>query len=165
MVHLRSQYHVVIIGLLLSPMNLRGMPALAQISPDQTLGSESSVVRSDVTLNGAVVDLIDGGATRGTNLFHSFDQFNVNESQHVYFNNPQGIESILTRVTGNDASDIMGTLGVNGNADLFLLNPNGIVFGENARLDVGGSFFATTNIYIVINFIFMTVKYIFHFFK
>ena len=144
MVHLRSQYHVVIIGLLLSPMNLRGMPALAQISPDQTLGSESSVVRSDVTLNGAVVDLIDGGATRGTNLFHSFDQFNVNESQHVYFNNPQGIESILTRVTGNDASDIMGTLGVNGNADLFLLNPNGIVFGENARLDIGGSFFATT---------------------
>ncbi len=55
-----------------------------------------------------------------------------------------GIENILGRVTGANSSEILGTLGVLGNADLFLINPNGIIFGENARLDVAGSFVGTT---------------------
>jgi filamentous hemagglutinin family protein len=64
--------------------------------------------------------------------------------QRVYFANPSGIANILSRVTGRDVSDIMGTLGVDGAANLFLLNPNGIIFGPNARLDVRGSFTAST---------------------
>ncbi|MEL7246132.1 MAG: filamentous hemagglutinin N-terminal domain-containing protein, partial [Cyanobacteria bacterium J06573_2] len=76
--------------------------------------------------------------------FHSFQEFNINNGQSVYFNNPSGIENILTRVTGKNASNIFGTLGVDGAANLFLINPNGIVFGENARLDLGGSFVGTT---------------------
>ena len=71
-------------------------------------------------------------------------EFNVGEGSNVYFANPDGIANILTRVTGNNISEIFGTVGVNGAANLFLLNPNGIVFGENAALDVSGSFFATT---------------------
>jgi len=118
--------------------------AIAQITPDGTLGGESSRVTEDVTIRGANGDRIDGGAIRGSNLFHSFSEFNVNEGQRVYFANPSGISNILGRVTGTDVSDIMGTLGVDGNADLFLLNPNGIIFGPNARLDIGGSFFAST---------------------
>ncbi|NEP01058.1 MAG: filamentous hemagglutinin N-terminal domain-containing protein [Symploca sp. SIO2E9] len=77
-------------------------------------------------------------------LFHSFSEFNVNEGERVYFNNPSGIDNILTRVTGSNLSNILGTLGVDGGANLFLLNPNGIVFGPNARLDIQGSFFGST---------------------
>ncbi|MEH2236703.1 two-partner secretion domain-containing protein [Nostoc sp.] len=87
---------------------------------------------------------MDGGATRGANLFHSFQEFNVGELQRVYFANPTGISNILTRVTGSNISNILGTLGVNGSANLFFLNPNGILFGNNARLDVAGSFVAST---------------------
>ena len=47
-------------------------------------------------------------------------------------------------MTGGNASNILGTLGVDGAANLFLMNPNGILFGENARLDLGGSFVGTT---------------------
>lgn len=118
--------------------------ASAQITPDNTLGNESSRVLPDTTVRGAAGTLIDGGATRGVNLFHSFSQFNVGNGERVYFANPTGINNILTRVTGNNASNIFGTLGVDGNANLFLLNSNGIVFGQNAQLDVSGSFFATT---------------------
>jgi filamentous hemagglutinin family protein len=115
--------------------------ALAQPVPDSTLGSENS----RVTPMTPTIDQINGGATRGANLFHSFQEFNVGEGRSVYFTNPAGIENILTRVTGTNLSNILGTLGVRGgNANLFLINPNGIIFGPNARLDVGGSFVAST---------------------
>jgi filamentous hemagglutinin family protein len=118
--------------------------ALAQIVPDQTLGAESSVINPNVNIEGTLSDQIEGGAIRGTNLFHSFEEFNVREGQGAYFLNPVGIEHILSRVTGNNISQILGKLGVLGNADLFLINPNGIVFGPNATLDLKGSFLATT---------------------
>ncbi|AOW99271.1 hypothetical protein BJP34_07200 [Moorena producens PAL-8-15-08-1] len=118
--------------------------ALADIVPDGTLGAEGSVVIPNTTVRGEIADKIEGGATRGANLFHSFQEFNVGELQRVYFANPSGIENILTRVTGGNLSNILGTLGVDGAANLFLLNPNGIVFGSQARLDVAGSFFAST---------------------
>ncbi|HEY9607212.1 MAG TPA: DVUA0089 family protein [Allocoleopsis sp.] len=121
-----------------------GSPALAQITPDGSLGAETSVVTPNVSIGGLPADRIDGGATRGANLFHSFLEFNVGNGQRVYFANPTGIENILSRVTGNNLSNIFGTLGVNGGANLFLLNPNGIIFGPNAKLDIGGSFVAST---------------------
>jgi filamentous hemagglutinin family protein len=117
---------------------------LAQIVPDNTLGAEGSVVTPNVNIQGIQGDRIDGGATRGANLFHSFQEFNVGEGRGAYFANPTGIENILTRVTGGNASNILGRLGVLGGANLFLLNPQGIVFGPNASLDIQGSFVATT---------------------
>ncbi|NJO65255.1 MAG: filamentous hemagglutinin N-terminal domain-containing protein [Richelia sp. RM2_1_2] len=116
----------------------------AQIVPDSTLGNENSRVTPNSNVRGLPATLIEGGATRGVNLFQSFSQFNVGDGQRVYFANPAGIDNILTRVTGNSVSNVLGTLGVNGNANLFFLNPNGIVFGQNSRLDVAGSFLATT---------------------
>ena len=119
-------------------------PAVAQIIPDSTLGSERSQVRSGVRIQGQASDQIEGGAVRGASLFHSFQDFNVGEEQRVFFANPPGVSNILTRVTGNHLSNIQGRLGVEGNANLFLLNPNGIVFGSGAELDLRGSFTAST---------------------
>jgi filamentous hemagglutinin family protein len=116
--------------------------ATAQLTPDTSLGAESSIVNPNV-VNG--IDLITGGATRNSNLFHSFQDFNVDAGRGAYFSNPDGIANILTRVTGRNPSSIQGILGVLGNANLFLINPNGISFGPNAILDLrGGSFFGST---------------------
>ena len=117
---------------------------LTQIIPDNTLGTESSAVTPNDNIKGILSERINGGATRDANLFHSFQDFNVREGRGAYFTNPTGIENILTRVTGSNASNILGRLGVLGGANLFLLNPNGMVFGPNASLDIQGSFVATT---------------------
>ncbi|MBP5971802.1 filamentous hemagglutinin N-terminal domain-containing protein [Brasilonema sp. CT11] len=121
-----------------------GNSASAQIVPDNTLGNEKSQVTNNPNIRGLPAQLIEGGAIRGVNLFQSFSQFNVGNGERVYFANPAGIQNILSRVTGNDPSKIFGLLGVNGNANLFFINPNGIIFGQNARLDVAGSFVGTT---------------------
>ena len=119
------------------------VPIRAQIIPDNTLGSENSSI-APFQINGINFNLINGGAQRGVNLFHSFSDFNVGDGQRVYFANPSNVQNILTRVTGGNASNILGTLGVTGAANLFLINPSGILFGKNASLDVRGSFLATT---------------------
>ena len=124
--------------------------ALAQLTPDNTLGAENSIVTPQ-----QLRDLIQGGAIRDNTLFHSFDEFNVGSDRGVFFDlqNNTDILNIFTRVTGSNSSNILGTLGVLqdalnsnilGNANLFLLNPNGITFGGNASLQLNGSFFATT---------------------
>ncbi len=115
--------------------------AQSQPIADDTLGSDRSiVVPLDSNTPG---DRIEGGARRGDNLFHSLQQLNVDTGRSVYFSDP-GVNNIITRVTGGTNSQIDGVLGVLGNANLFLINPSGIIFGANARLDVGGAFTATT---------------------
>lgn len=116
--------------------------ALAQIAPDRTLGSESSVVIPQTP--DSPVDVISGGATRGANLFHSFEQFSIPTGRTASFNNVVDIQNIISRVTGSSISNIDGLIRANGAANLFFINPNGIIFGQNARLDIGGSFIAST---------------------
>ncbi|MGK7946355.1 MAG: filamentous hemagglutinin N-terminal domain-containing protein, partial [Microcystaceae cyanobacterium] len=134
-----SRYLSIIILSALLPflMQKRGV---SQVIPDQTLGSESS----NVTPINANFDRIDGGAVRGSHLFHSFSQFNIPDSHSVYFSNPAVIQTIFSRVTGNTPSEIMGRLGVLGDANLVFMNPHGVIFGQNASLDISGSFVVTT---------------------
>ncbi|PSB47501.1 hypothetical protein C7B80_09185 [Cyanosarcina cf. burmensis CCALA 770] len=119
---------------------LAQVPPDSQLRPDNTLGVDNSIVNSSPD----GIDTISGGATRGSNLFHSFEQFSIPNGRAALFDNGANIQNILTRVTGGSRSEIDGILAARGTANLFLLNPNGIIFGENARLIVGGSFIATT---------------------
>ncbi|NEO39931.1 MAG: filamentous hemagglutinin N-terminal domain-containing protein [Moorea sp. SIOASIH] len=111
--------------------------ATAQISSDGTL---STTVTSDDGVN----FLIESGVRTSDNLFHSFSEFSVPSNGSAFFNNAGDIVNIFSRVTGGNISNIDGLIRANGKANLFLINPAGIIFGENASLNIGGSFFATT---------------------
>ena len=87
---------------------------------------------------------IVGGTRAGNNLFHSFKQFSINSNTTASFEHNLNIDNIFSRVTGGNISQIDGLIQTKGEANLFLINPAGIIFGANARLDVGGSFVATT---------------------
>jgi len=99
-----------------------------------------------MTPDGNRIDISGGTLSRDkANLFHSFSQFGLNQDQIANFGSNPSIRNILGRVTGGDASIINGLIQVSGgNSNLFLMNPAGIIFGSNARLNVPASFTATT---------------------
>jgi filamentous hemagglutinin family protein len=87
---------------------------------------------------------INGGERTGNNLFYSFEEFSIPEGMEAVFENATDIENIFTRITEESVSNIEGILKTQGGANFFLVNSNGIIFGQNAQLNVGGSFIATT---------------------
>lgn len=122
---------------------LRMAIAAGGIATDGTMGPAQ-------TLGGKIdVDIEQNlGTTVGKNLFHSFSEFNVNSGQTVTFkeSTPNALDNVISRVTGGSQSDINGTLRStpDGHANLYLVNPSGVMFGKDARIDVPGAFHAST---------------------
>ena len=108
----------------------------AQISPDGTLSTEV-----DLSNDGFE---ISGGTVKGDNLFHSFQEFSLPSGNTAQFNNSPNIDNIIGRVTGGSVSEINGLIRADSDANLILINPAGINFGADARLDIGGSFLGST---------------------
>ncbi len=127
---------VWLVGSLTGWCSINSSSVQAQITTDGTLGTEVDTVDN--------VTEITGGTRANSNLFHSFQDFSLDTDNTAFFNNASNISNIISRVTGGNISSIEGLIRANGNANLILINPSGINFGEGARLDIGGSFLGTT---------------------
>jgi filamentous hemagglutinin family protein len=115
----------------------------AQITLDGSLGPRGPLTGPHYRIGPEL------GQIRGSNLFHSFGEFNVPTAGSVSFAGPPTIANIVSRVTGGQPSAIDGVLRSEiAGANLFLLNPSGVLFGPNARLNVQGSFHVSTADYL-----------------
>jgi filamentous hemagglutinin family protein len=114
-------------------------PVQAQIVTDGSVGPKVSLRGGEIKIGA------DLGSRRGDNLFHSFEKFGIATGQTATFTGPGDIKNVISRVTGGEVSSIDGKLASKvGQADLYFLNPAGVMFGPNATLDVPGSFHVST---------------------
>ncbi len=111
----------------------------AQVITDGSLGSAQSLNGPDFQIDASL------GQQRGGNLFHSFQQFDLSSEQSAHFTGPSSVQNIISRITGGAASNLDGTVSVDiANANLYLINPAGFVFGANVQLDVSGDLHVST---------------------
>lgn len=126
----------------------------AQVTTDITATTSSLTLRTAVSSPNGNTTVITGGTQAGPNLFHSFKTFSVGTGALAQFKNagahpicpPSPIANIFARVIGGQASHIDGTIQTVGfgQANLWFMNPSGIIFGANAKLDITGSATFTT---------------------
>jgi filamentous hemagglutinin family protein len=119
------------------------LPTPAQISTDGSLGPSINLPGPNFQIGSEL------GQQHGPNLFHSFSDFNLSSHESATFSGPNSVQNILSRVTGGNPSNIDGLFrSTIPGANVYFLNPYGIMFGSNARLDVQGSFHASTADYL-----------------
>lgn len=133
----KQNYYFWITGLLSLCYLLKTDITQAQVTSDGTLSTQVQTTNN-------LTFTINNGNRVGNNLFHSFREFSVPTGGSATFANDVDVKNIFSRVTGSSISNIDGLLKTNGSANLFLINPNGIIFGSNAQLNIGGSFVAST---------------------
>ncbi|HAA26531.1 MAG TPA: hypothetical protein DCE56_01160, partial [Cyanobacteria bacterium UBA8553] len=116
--------------------------SISSVEAQQVAGD--GTLSTTVTSSNGLSFIINNGQRAGDNLFHSFSQFSIPTGGSALFNNAVDVKNIISRVTGGSVSQIDGLIQTNGTANLFLINPSGIIFGPNAQLNIGGSFVAST---------------------
>jgi len=124
------------------PILVNSLGANAEVTLDGSLGRNGALPGPNYLIGA------DLGQQRGGNLFHSFQDFNLNRFESATFSGPNSLNNIISRVTGGNPSNIDGLIRSTVPADMYFLNPNGIMFGPNARLDVQGSFHVSTADYL-----------------
>jgi len=108
-----------------------------RFSPAQTLVGPNYAITANL------------GKQVGGNLFHSFGQFGLSTGESAAFSGPATVNNVISRVTGGNPSPLNGRIQSNiAAANLYLINPNGIVFGPNATVNVSGGFHASTADYL-----------------
>jgi len=134
---------IVLMGLCL-PGIWYSLGLVQAASPITSSGLNTQVTLSAAPPAGKTQYDITGGTRPGggKNLFHSFGDFNIPNNNIANFLNDSGLatSNILGRVTGGNISNIFGTIQTTGfgNANLFMMNPAGFLFGPNATVNVGG---------------------------
>ena len=120
------------------------LSAIAQISTDDSLGTPAQ------TLTGPDFNIgQDLGKRAGNNLFHSFQDFNINAGESATFTGDADLQRVISRVTGGNISTIDGLLKSEiPNADFYFTNPAGFFFGPNAAIDIDGAFHVSTADYL-----------------
>jgi len=117
--------------------------AKAEVITDGSLGRRTVLPGPDYQIGA------DLGQQYGGNLFHSFQDFNLQASESATFSGANSVQNIISRVTGGNPSNIDGLIRSEiPDADMYFLNPYGIMFGPNAKLNVQGSFYASTADYL-----------------
>ncbi|MFZ4858966.1 MAG: filamentous hemagglutinin N-terminal domain-containing protein [Desulfuromonadaceae bacterium] len=115
----------------------------AGVVTDGTLGQAGALAGPNYAITSNL------GKQYGANLFHSFSTFNLSKGEIAQFSGAASIQNIISRVTGGSASSIDGTISSSIlGANVYLVNPSGIMFGPSASLDISGSFHASTADYI-----------------
>jgi len=129
--------YLVLLNILIFPV------VKAEVITDGSLGAKVELPGKDFQITPEL------GQQFGGNLFHSFQQFNLSEGESATFSGANSVQNIITRVTGGSPSMIDGTLrSTIPNADLYFLNPYGVMFGKNAKLDLQGGFHVSTADYL-----------------
>lgn len=114
-------------------------PLYADIQTDGSIGVGATLSGPNFEIGSSL------GEQQGGNLFHSFNEFSLSSGEVANFSGPASVDNIIGRVTGDSISSLNGTIrsSIEG-ADLYLINPNGVIFGKDAQLDLKGSFSVTT---------------------
>jgi filamentous hemagglutinin family protein len=122
-------------------------PILADIITDGTVGNSSNLgrVQSINAIDGQLTIGQELGSLKGGNLYHSFQQFDIESGETAIFTGDDTIQNVISRVTGGNESHINGILRSQiGSADFYFINPAGVVFEENSQVDVPASFHIST---------------------
>ena len=132
------------VPLKLSPIAVAVMAALSLASGEGQANPQGGVVQAGQARIQQTapnrLDIIQGSQRAAIN----WQRFSIGREGHVNFQQPSSTAATLNRVVGSDPSTILGRLTANG--QVFLINPNGVLFGQGAKIDVGSLVTSTANI-------------------